>query len=300
MSLPHATISVDVDPVDLHLVGYGFTELPPDGLVYSAALPRLLKRFAAAGVRVTLFCVGRDAEEHAAPLRAYAAAGHEIASHTWSHPIRFARLPAARHRSELADSKRVLEAVSGTPVVGFRAPNFDMHERLVPRLVAAGYRYDASAYPTMVLLASRLALALKSKDKGSVMRMKPWPFSWRRQPYDWRVGDAQIREFPMSVTPGTRMPVYHTLAYYGDERTTFERIDAFARRGEALSYVLHAVDALGLTEDRVDPRLGRHPGMQRELADKLALLDRVLRFIAERFEVKTYVERLDPAPSGNP
>jgi peptidoglycan/xylan/chitin deacetylase (PgdA/CDA1 family) len=61
VSRPSATVSVDVDPVDLHLVGYGFPGLPPDPLVYTAALPRLLEAFARHGIRATLFMVGRDA-----------------------------------------------------------------------------------------------------------------------------------------------------------------------------------------------------------------------------------------------
>ena len=128
MTRPLATISVDVDPVDLHLVGYGFTGLPADPLSHTRGLPRLLEAFARAEVPSTLFCVARDAAEHGALLRRAAEAGHEIASHTWSHPIRFAGLPVADQRRELVDSKRALEAASGAKVVGFRAPNFDRSE----------------------------------------------------------------------------------------------------------------------------------------------------------------------------
>lgn len=298
---PVATVSVDLDPVDLHLVGYGFPDLPPDPLVYAAALPRLLELFAAAGIRATLFCVGRDAAAHARGLAAAVAAGHELASHTWSHPIRFQRLPGSRHRAELADSRRALEDAGGGPVVGFRAPNFDMHPKLVPRLVAAGYRYDASGYPSPILASARLVLMLKSRDKGSVLRLKPWPFTWRRAPYVWRARGAEVMEFPMAVTPVLRIPVYHTLSYYGGERGFLRRLDGFARRGEMLSYVLHGVDALGLREDRVDPRLAPHPGLSRPLAEKLALLGRVLRHLAERFDVRTYAEQVAaPAPAPAP
>src|SRR4029079_19633928 len=62
---PVALVSVDVDPVDLHLVGYGYRSLPPDPLVYTTALPRLLDCFGRCGVRATFFVVARDAPAHA-------------------------------------------------------------------------------------------------------------------------------------------------------------------------------------------------------------------------------------------
>lgn len=295
MSRPLATISVDVDPVDLHLVGYGFSGLPADPLSHTRGLPRLLEAFARAAVPATLFCVARDAEAHAGVLCQAAEAGHEIASHTWSHPIRFASAPVADQRRELADSKRALEAASGSSVVGFRAPNFDMDDRVVPRLAEAGYRYDASAYPTPFLIPARLMLALKSSDPGAVLAMSPLPFTWKRQPYRWRAGGAELMQFPVSVMPGLRMPVYHTLLYYSDEKSFLDRVASFARRGESLSYVLHAVDAMGLADDAIDPRLGKHPGMDRPLADKIARLDRVLACIAHHYEVRTYAARLSGA-----
>jgi len=289
---PTAVVSVDVDPVDLHLVGYGFRDLPPDPSIYVHALPRLLEVLERCGVRATLFMVGRDADLHAAAVERVAAAGHEVASHTWSHPIGFASLPAEYQRHELADSKRALERASGREVVGFRAPNFDMNAAAAARLAAAGYRYDASAYPSPMLVPARALLALKGRDPVGVLAMRPWPFTWRRTPYEWRLPGATLREFPIAVTPGWRIPVYHTLRYYSDERRFLPQLDAFVRRGELLSYVIHAVDALGLAEDRIDPRLHKHPGMDRALGPKLALLEGSLRAIAERFETRPYAERL--------
>jgi peptidoglycan/xylan/chitin deacetylase (PgdA/CDA1 family) len=293
VSRPAAVVSVDVDPVDLHLVGYGFPGLPSDPLVYMVALGRLLDVFARCGVRATLFMVGRDAEEHERDIGLASAAGHEIASHTWSHPLGFASLPAEQQRHELADSRAALEAASAKPVVGFRAPNFDMNAKAAGRLFAAGYRYDASAYPTPMMLPARAVLALKSSDPGAVLAMRPWPFTWRRDPYDWNVPGGKLREFPVAVSPVLRMPVYHTLRYFSGDQAFESHLDGFASRGETFSYVLHAVDVLGMAEDRVDPRLGKHPGMDRPLAEKLALLERSLRAITARFDSRPYAELLD-------
>jgi hypothetical protein len=90
-----------------------------------------------------------------------------------------------------------------------------------------------------------------------------------------------------------RFPIYHTVRYGMSDARFGAALDGFARRGEALSYALHAVDALGAVEDGVDPRLARHPGMERPLAAKLELLDRSLAAIAGRFETATFRERLE-------
>ena len=295
MARPVATVSVDVDPVDLHLVGYGYRSLPPDPLVYTTALPRLLDCFGRCGVRATFFVVARDATAHAPMLARIVAEGHEVASHSLTHPLALARMPQDAMRRELAESRGLLEEQSGGPVVGFRSPNFDMDARALERLAEAGYAYDASAYPTPMLVPARMLLALKSRDAGGVLKLRAWPFTWRREPHVVTAGTRSLHEFPVSVTPALRWPVYHTLRYgMGDGR--FRRIlDGFVKRKEPLSYPLHAVDALGLLEDHIDARLAKHPGLDRKLADKLALLDRTIAAIAERFDALPFRERLTAA-----
>jgi Polysaccharide deacetylase len=293
---PAATISVDVDPVDLHLLGYGVRAPAPDPLAYSTALPRLIAHFARAGVRATFFVVARDAVSQRAAIAAITTSGHEVASHSLTHPLAFSRLPRERMREELSESRHRLEAVTGEPVLGFRAPNFDLDAVGERELFAAGYRYDASSYPTPLLLPARVVLALKSGDPAGVLRMALWPRSFRRGPHRVNVDLGTLVEFPTSVTPIARMPVYHTMRYFTDRRRFEATLDGFVRRNEPLSYPLHAVDALGLEEDRVDARLARHPGMRVPLAEKLRLLDEVLAAIRARFEVAPFRDRLEGLP----
>jgi len=292
---PVATVSVDVDPVDLHLIGYGHRGLPPDSLSYTVALPRLIDAFARAGIRATLFVVARDAAAHSGVLRALVADGHEVASHSMTHPLALASLEEDRLREELMDSRNVLEAACGERMVGFRSPNYDMDGRTLRRLEAAGYRYDASAYPTPFLLPARLLLAFKSADPAAIFNLKLWPFTWRRTPYRTR----GLMEFPVSVTPLIRFPFYHTARYIMSEARFLKLLEGFVRRAEPLSYVVHAVDALGLTEDKVDARLAPHPGMERPLKEKLEILDRSLAAISAAFETLPFRDRLDAIP-GSP
>jgi hypothetical protein len=285
-----ATISVDVDPVDLHLAGYGHPGLAADELVYRLALPRLLEILARHSVLATFFVVSRDVVAERPILRGLVEAGHEIASHSATHPVGFSRLAVDQLRQEIVRSRQELESELGVEVTGFRAPNWDLDPRAVPILAQAGYRYDASGFPSWLQLAARVALAVKARRPEPLVESRLWPFTFRRLPHRWRAGGAVIDEYPISVTPAVRWPVYHTLRYMVDADRFEAQLDGFVRRGEPVLYPIHGVDALGLVEDRVDERLARHPGMDRPLPEKLELLDQAIASLARRFRCVPYRE----------
>jgi len=292
MSRPFATVSVDVDPVDLHLHGYGVRGLAPDPLVYTHALPRLLELFARHGVRATLFVVARDAEAQRSALTDAVAAGHEVASHSLTHPIGLARLGATALRRELVESRARLADATGAPVVGFRAPQFDMDGRALAMLAEAGYAYDASGCPSQIVIDTRIAMLLLGPDRLAALRLRFLPFTWRRMPYVHAARGRPIREFPLSVTPLERRPLHHSLRRRMPDGRFARVLNGFARRREPVSYLLHAADALGLAEDGVDRRLRRFAGMSQPLAKKLDLLDRTFREIARRFDPVPFRDRL--------
>ncbi len=297
MSRPAAVVSVDVDPVDLHLTGYGHKNVTPDPRAYTTALGRLAATFARTGVRATFFVIGRDAAAHAADLRALVQAQHELASHSMTHPLPLAKLPDARLRAELEDSRRALEQAAGISVLGFRAPNWDVSSRVLEHLAAAGYRYDASLLPTLLLIPGRYLIALKSSDPA-ILALTPWPMALRRKPHRRATPAGSIVMLPVSVTPGLiRFPLYHTTRYMVSMDRFRRQLDGFVARGESLFYPLHTIDALGLAEDRIDPRLKPHPGMSLPLDAKLRLLEASLAAIVERFEPVTYQEYLRRAPA---
>jgi polysaccharide deacetylase family protein (PEP-CTERM system associated) len=109
----------------------------------------ILDRLAAHGVVATFFVVGEIARTHPGLVRAIAAAGHEVGSHSWDHR-RVHRFDPAGFRDDLRASKDALEQTSGTPVVGFRAPTFSVVRETgwaVDVLAECGFRYDSSVFP---------------------------------------------------------------------------------------------------------------------------------------------------------
>ena len=109
-------------------------------------LLELLDRHGTSG---TFFTLGWVADRYPAIVRRIAAAGHELASHGWSHR-RLTTLDPDALRRELRDSKALLEDLSGQEVLGFRAPSFSIlpgGEWAFDVLLEEGYRYDSSLFP---------------------------------------------------------------------------------------------------------------------------------------------------------
>ncbi|WP_245642192.1 polysaccharide deacetylase family protein [Nonomuraea candida] len=72
----------------------------------------LLRHLAAYRARATFFVVGRNVAANQAIVRRTYAAGHEIGSHTWSHPD-LTTLPAAKVRAQFARTDRAIKAAIG-------------------------------------------------------------------------------------------------------------------------------------------------------------------------------------------
>jgi hypothetical protein len=290
----YAVLSCDLDTVDRHLQGYGFDGLPPCDLIYRTALPRLLEMFDQLGVPGVLFTIGRDAESQQDLLRSIVGAGHEVASHSLTHPQPFSALGDAELREELDGSRRRLSAATGIDVIGFRAPAWDVDRRVLRMVREAGYRYDASIFPTPAILASRLATYRRSTGRRSLRSMEvlghAFAPSWPHMLHDKNGG---LAEFPIAVTRWLRFPVYHTFAYFVSERLFRRNLQALLRSSLPVFYEFHAADLLDLQRDGVDPRMERHPGMQESLTRKRTRLRETLGAIAASRRVTTYREALE-------
>ena len=66
-------------------------------------MPRLVDLLDRVGLKATLFVIARDAEAEAELWQNAARRGHEIASHSLTHPLPFSTLPADQMHRELVD-----------------------------------------------------------------------------------------------------------------------------------------------------------------------------------------------------
>lgn len=99
--------------------------------------------------KATFFLVGQLAAEQPELVRAIHRDGHELAVHSWDHR-RIHNLTPEEFRADVVQCKDVLEQLTGTAVVGYRAPTFSVVRQTawaLDILAELGFRYDSSIYP---------------------------------------------------------------------------------------------------------------------------------------------------------
>ncbi len=109
-------------------------------------LLRLLERFE---VRGTFFVLGWVARRFPQLVREIQRAGHEVGSHSYWHRLVYRQSPQ-EFRDDLVQSRRVLEDVTGAPIMAYRAPSFSITRQslwALDILVEEGFRHDSSIFP---------------------------------------------------------------------------------------------------------------------------------------------------------
>jgi polysaccharide deacetylase family protein (PEP-CTERM system associated) len=113
------------------------------------ATSRVLDLLAASQVRATCFVLGWVAERFPKLVRAIAAQGHEIGSHSYAHQLVFDLSPDEFRRDTLRATRAIQDACGVTPAI-YRAPSFSITKRslwALEILIEAGFKADASIYP---------------------------------------------------------------------------------------------------------------------------------------------------------
>lgn len=111
---------------------------------------RILGLLAKHGAKATFFVLGWIAEKRPGLVKSIADAGHEVASHGYSHQL-ITRMTKESFRDDVERSKRLLEDITGLKVAGYRAPNFSITDSTawaLDILRGAGFEYDSSIFPT--------------------------------------------------------------------------------------------------------------------------------------------------------
>ncbi len=110
---------------------------------------KILNLFSRYDIQSTFFILGWVATRHPELVRDISSAGHEIASHGWSHK-RISFLTENQFRDEVSRSKRLLEDLTGREVLGYRAPSYSINKDnywAFDILAEEGYRYSSSTVP---------------------------------------------------------------------------------------------------------------------------------------------------------
>lgn len=198
---------------------------------------RLLDLFAEKGYEATFFVLGWVADKYPQLVRDIQSAGHEVASHGWSHQLVYEQSPAL-FRQETERGKKCLEDILGQPVNGYRAASYSITPKskwALDTLIDLGFEYDSSLFPVYHDRYGMPGIPLNpyrlQADKG-----------------------GEIVEFPLSTYGmfGYRLPVagggYFRLFPYAFNRWCLKSIN---RQGNPFVFYLHPWE--------VDPDQPRFP-----------------------------------------
>lgn len=190
-----------------HIVQWKLTGrvIPPDPAVVEET-HRVLELLAAQDIRATFFVLANVAERYPDLVRRIDAAGHEVASHGWSHKLVY-RQSEAEFRTETRRAKETLEAILGKRVLGYRAAEFSITDRswwALDVLAEEQFTYDSSVFPIKgrrygVPSAPRGPHVIRTRGGSSLWEVPMTAASWggRRWPV---AGGGYFRITPYSVT----------------------------------------------------------------------------------------------------
>lgn len=129
-------------------------------------------------LRVTCFILGKLAEEHPSLVKQIHRAGHEIATHGYSHKKVYSLTPKS-FRNELRHSIALLEDLTGEKVIGHRAAYFTITQDslwALDILAEEGILYDSSIYPVVnyrygIANANRLPSYIPLNNGGKILEI---------------------------------------------------------------------------------------------------------------------------------
>jgi polysaccharide deacetylase family protein (PEP-CTERM system associated) len=110
---------------------------------------RILDMLSQRCIHGTFFTLGWIAQRYPQLVRRIVAEGHELASHGYGHE-RASDLSESAFTQDITQAKKLLEDLSGSAVLGYRAPSFSIgvgNLWAFDCLARAGYIYSSSVYP---------------------------------------------------------------------------------------------------------------------------------------------------------
>ena len=136
---------------------------------------RILDCLKVNNVKATFFCTGNFAQNAPEVMKRIVDEGHEVACHGVDH--------WQPRETDFAESKRIVEEVTGRQVYGYRQPRmFPVVESEIKRV---GYRYNSSLNPAFI----------------------PGRYMHLTAPRTWFMKDG-VMQIPASVTPWIRFPLF--------------------------------------------------------------------------------------------
>lgn len=190
-----------------------------------ANVNRLLTLLDEAQCKATFFTLGWVADKSPNLVKAIQRAGHEVASHGYSHQLIYNQTPEV-FREETRRSKQTLEDITGEAITGYRAASYSITNQsrwALDILAEEGFTWDSSIFPV-------------HHDRYGMPGTPRWPHKLTTDK------GYELAEFPLSTLkfPGYTLPIagggYFRLFPYWFSRWGLGSIN---RQGQPFVFYLH-------------------------------------------------------------
>lgn len=282
-------VNIDVDSLRLYRGIHGLPDRTEGDEVYQAGVIRFMDLLDSMGIPGTIFSIAADLLPTVKRiLRDAVSRGHEVASHSLSHPYDLFTLedPSV----ELEYSRQRLQDAVGTEITGFRSPGYNLSKRLLAG-IAAHYKYDSSILPSLPYFMARAAVIGSMKVMGrhsssSVGHFSQFARSWK--PFSWKTGDATLPEMPLSAVFG--VPVIGTTL--ATNNIALRRVLPMLKRRRFINIEFHAIDFM-TGSDGLEHGLEVEPSVRVPLDVRLKRFENALKDLHENAKAVTLTHAAD-------
>ena len=298
----YATIQVDLDGIWTIYQHHHIEVSHVDDSVFEQSISRFITLFQQTQIQSTFFVVGSDIENpsNETYLNQIVHAGHELANHTYSHPLNFSRLSFIEKKLEIEKADHLIQKVIQEPVSGFRAPSYAIDRDILNILENMNYRYDSSILPTywssMIRLIESGFSIRRSKQTASYGKIQYGRGLLRTyhpdMAFPWKEGNSNIWEVPISVYPLIRTPIHSSFSSRVGWWYFASAIKWLSRLQIPVVFLFHGVD---LVDQFVDRRIPRLKWVDSPVEHRIAKFQRMLQWITQNYQViptKELVKRI--------
>jgi len=296
------SVSVDVDSLNSNFKGFGLRKREYSYNEFQTGIENILNFFAQYNVKATFFFVAQDLEikKNARFITSVTAAGHEVASHSYSHPQGFSLLSHEEKIYELKNSKEIIEAISRQRVIGFRAPGWNISDDTLPIFRDLGYTYDSSIFPTSITWFLKAIHYTKMWKRDRLAKTTlghlyytfspSYPYHTDEKKMGKR-GDTDFIEFPVQVTGILRLPFFATfhLAYPSFIKKGFNAI----KNRKIINYQMHLSDFVDYLEKEFEGELPKKFGsyiplsLKMKISDKMEIWEKIFSMMSQDYKFET-------------
>ena len=301
------SVTVDMDCLRSNFKGFGLQKNSYSFREFEIGIENLLAFFSRFNIRATFFFVAHDLEikTNADLIKYVIAEGHEIASHSYSHPQGFRLLSEREKTDELRISKKIIEDVSGQDIIGFRAPGWNISDDTLPILRKLGFKYDSSVFPASISILLKALHYYAMRKRDLLTRTTLGEFYYLLSPsYPYytdekrlgKKGDSDFVEFPVQVAGFFRLPFFATfhLSYPSCIEMGYKAV----KNRSIINYQMHLSDFVDYTVKEFSHEVPQQAGsylpvsLKLTLAEKMKIWNKIFRVITEDYDYLSLKEVL--------